>query len=98
MEGFYDKVIVNDDLERTYEELEEYIFGKPLGQMEDSVAAGDVEAMDVKEDRSAEEDSPTVNGVNSTETGLKEAMEITATTVTEVPGDSQATLKTVAAK
>ena len=28
MEGFHDKLFVNDDLQKTYEQLEKYIFGE----------------------------------------------------------------------
>jgi len=92
VEGFHDKIIVNDDLSRAYEELEEYVFGKPLSQVEDAVKAGDVDAMDVKEDSSADSNMPVVNGISSDETGLKEAMEITAT---DAPLEgSRAALKT----
>ena len=34
VEGFHDKIIVNDDLQQTYEQLERYIFGQ-----EDDIAA-----------------------------------------------------------
>lgn len=88
VEGFHDKIIVNDDLSKAFEELEEYVFGRPLAQVEDAVKAGDVNAMDAM-DSSADADIPAVNGVSSTETGLKEAMEITASDVTR--GESQTT-------
>lgn len=35
VEGFHDKIIINDDLEKTYKELEEYIFGLDEGKVEE---------------------------------------------------------------
>ena len=52
VEGFHDKILVNDDLEATYESLEKYIFGddtaegaserenSPSSGMEDGAADG----------------------------------------------------------
>ncbi len=35
LEGFHDKIFVNDDLETTYKNLEDYIFGTNIDESED---------------------------------------------------------------
>ena len=55
VEGFHDKIFVNDDLQKTYEQLEKYIFG-----FEDAVLGDETnENMEEVNDIEMVDDAPT---------------------------------------
>lgn len=47
LEGFHDKVFVNDDLSSTYEQLERYIFGAEDDKADSSVSTQNMETSEV---------------------------------------------------
>ena len=63
VEGFHDKIIVNDNLETAYKELEDYIFGRE----------GNCEATAVEEKAETIENCHTTPAVTETETVVQKA-------------------------
>lgn len=48
MEGFHDKLFVNDDLQKTYEQLEKYIFGEDDMAVDEANVISEVVDTDVE--------------------------------------------------